>query len=188
MAEDAETGPDVDEGADAPDTDAEGGEVKKKASPLKLALFIGLPVLILLLAGVGAALVLLGGGDETVAETETDEDGFAYEGGASVHHATYRFDAPVIVQVRAASGAMMLLSMNIELEIADPELAGLLDERMGRVLDQYAAFLRELTPDDLSGSAGLHRVRLELLRRTNLAIAPERVEGVLITQMLVTQS
>ncbi len=161
----------------------EGG--KRKPSIVKLGLLIGLPVLILLLAGVGGALFFMGGGDEDEAHL-AEEDGEHAD--PARDYATYRFSDPVIVQVRAANGAPLLLSMNIELEIADPAMAPVLDERMGRVLDGYAAFLRELTPDDLAGSAGLHRVRMELLRRTNLAIAPQRVEGVLITQMLVTQS
>jgi flagellar FliL protein len=42
-----------------------------------------------------------------------------------------------------------------------------------------------LRTDDLSGSAGAYRLRLELLRRVNLAIAPAHVNAVLIEEMLV---
>jgi flagellar protein FliL len=184
MAEDDvqedEAGAVAEEGAEG---EGEAG-AEKKPSIVKLGLLIGLPVLIMLLAGVGGALFFMGGGEDEARLAEEDGE----HAGPARDYATYRFSDPVIVQVRAANGAPLLLSMNIELEIADPAMAPVLDERMGRVLDGYAAFLRELTPDDLAGSAGLHRVRMELLRRTNLAIAPRRVEGVLITQMLVTQS
>lgn len=191
MAEDAEKDAEA-EGGDAPEEAGEGEAEsgKKKPNLVKLGLMIGLPVVILLLAGVGGALLFLGGGDE--AQTaQAGEAGAA--GGESAEdgtgeYATYAFEDPIIVQLDAAGSSPKLLSMRVELEIAGEETAALLDERMARVIDGYAAFLRELTPDDLAGSAGMHRVRLELLRRTNLALEPETVEGVLITEMLVTNS
>jgi flagellar FliL protein len=39
--------------------------------------------------------------------------------------------------------------------------------------------------DDIAGSAGAYRLRLELLRRVNLAIAPAEANAVLIEDMLV---
>jgi flagellar FliL protein len=39
--------------------------------------------------------------------------------------------------------------------------------------------------DDLAGSAGAYRLRLELLRRVNLVIAPRHINAVLIEEMLV---
>jgi flagellar FliL protein len=42
-----------------------------------------------------------------------------------------------------------------------------------------------LRTDDLSGSAGAYRLRLELLRRVNLANAPAQVNAELIEEMLV---
>jgi flagellar protein FliL len=51
--------------------------------------------------------------------------------------------------------------------------------------DQFQAFLRELRVDDISGSAGTYRLRMELLRRVNLALAPAQANAVLIEEMLV---
>lgn len=177
---------------DTGEEDVAEGEGKSGPDIKKLALFVGLPAVIVVLALVAGALFLFGGGDSDVADAEGEDavESAAMAAAAAQAQSYYVYDIeePLIVNVQAASGATMLLSLRLQLEIADPSVQPVLDARMGRVLDQYAAFLRELSPDDLAGSAGLHRVRLELLRRTNLAIAPARVEGVLITQMLVTQS
>lgn len=184
MADDAERDVEAD-GADAPEDAQDDGA--KKPNLVKLGLMIGLPVLILLLAGAGGALLFLGG--EDAAETaEADAQGGESTEGDADEYATYAFERPIIVQLDAAGSDPKLLSMRLELEIADAQTAALLDERMGRVIDGYAAFLRELTPDDLAGSAGMHRVRLELLRRSRLALGEDAVEGVLITELLVTNS
>ena len=190
MAEDAGNDAEGDaeaEGADAPADAQDDADGKKKPNLVKLGLMVGLPVVILLLACAGAALMFMGGdeNEEAVAEAEA---GAAGSDAASGDIPTYAFEDPIIVQLNAGSNQSMLLSMKISLESRDPDLGPVIDERMQRVMDQYAAFLRELTPDDLAGSAGMHRVRLELLRRSRLALGEDAVEGVLITEMLVTNS
>ena len=60
-----------------------------------------------------------------------------------------------------------------------------LTSQLPRVSDEFNGFLRELRTDDLAGSAGAYRLRLELLRRVNLAIAPAQVNAVLIEEMMV---
>ena len=46
-------------------------------------------------------------------------------------------------------------------------------------------FLRELRPTDLEGSAGLYRLKEELTRRVNIAIAPNHVNAVLFKEIVV---
>ena len=60
-----------------------------------------------------------------------------------------------------------------------------LDENLPRILDQFQGFLRELRPEDLAGSAGAERLRLELLRRVNLVMGEGQVRAVLITQFVI---
>ena len=45
--------------------------------------------------------------------------------------------------------------------------------------------LRELRLDDLKGSAGVLRLKEELLRRVNVAAAPYKVRDVLLKEMIV---
>ena len=43
----------------------------------------------------------------------------------------------------------------------------------------------ELRPEDLQGSQGSYQLRMEILRRVNLVIAPAKVNAVLIEEMLI---
>ena len=57
---------------------------------------------------------------------------------------------------------------------------------MPRVEDMLQTFLRELRPEDLSGSQGTFRLRQEIQRRVNLMIAPAKVNTVLFGDVLIT--
>jgi len=54
-----------------------------------------------------------------------------------------------------------------------------------RVTDIFQTYLRELRPSDLNGSAGLFRLKEELTRRVNLAVAPNQVNAVLFKEVVV---
>jgi flagellar FliL protein len=56
---------------------------------------------------------------------------------------------------------------------------------MPRVMDAFQTFLREVRPNDLEGSAGLYRMREELTKRVNLAVAPSKVNAVLFKEIVV---
>ena len=59
-------------------------------------------------------------------------------------------------------------------------------ENMPRINDVMQGFLRELRPEDLSGSQGNYQLGLEILRRINLVLAPHKINAVLIEEMLIT--
>ena len=79
----------------------------------------------------------------------------------------------------------LFLKLKLTLEAEDPEMFTDIPKFLPRITDQYQMFLRELRVDDLNGSAGGGRLRMELLRRINLSIAPARVDAVLIEEMLI---
>ena len=56
---------------------------------------------------------------------------------------------------------------------------------MPRLMDAFHTYLRELRPSDLDGSAGLYRLKEELTRRVNAAIAPSRINAVLFKEIVV---
>ena len=91
----------------------------------------------------------------------------------------------LLVNISGADGRPAYLKLKLTLEVPDDAAVTALTEHIPRVNDQFNTFLRELRTDDISGSAGAYRLRLELLRRVNLAIAPAQVNAVLIEEMLV---
>ena len=180
----------------------EGEEQPKKKSMLKLGLFIGLPALIVVLGAVAAVLFLMGGGEEEqVAEGEHAEDGEyaehaddgeGYGGGYDEHSGEVLYyplddehETAILVNIQADGGRSPVLKLELMLEFTDPDVQAALDEHIARVYDQYLIFLRELRVEDLSGSAGTYRLKMELVRRVNLAIAPLQVDDVLIQSMLI---
>jgi flagellar FliL protein len=71
------------------------------------------------------------------------------------------------------------------LEVTDSTFTSQIQSAMPRVMDTFQTYLRELRPTDLDGSAGLYRLKEELTRRVNLAIAPSRINAVLFKEIVV---
>lgn len=192
------------EGGEGEGADGEGEPKKKKLSGKKLILFIVLPAVLVLGAGGGAAYMLFfKGGGEQHAEAEAGGHGKAKGGGGHGEAAAEAVPGPngtmitqgegvvfvalpeMLVNITAADGRPAYLKLKLTLEAPDEEAVAALTPQIPRVSDQFNAFLREMRTDDLSGSAGAYRLRLELLRRVNLVIAPAQINAVLIEEMLV---
>lgn len=77
------------------------------------------------------------------------------------------------------------LKLKVVLELPDQALLLQVQPVLPRVMDTFQTFLRELRPIDLEGSAGLYRLKDELTRRVNVAIAPSRVNAVLFKEIVV---
>jgi flagellar FliL protein len=77
------------------------------------------------------------------------------------------------------------LKVKIVLELPTPEVVTEIQPLMPRVMDAFQTYLRELRPTDLDGSAGLYRLKEELTRRVNDAVAPNRVTAVLFKEIVV---
>ena len=54
-----------------------------------------------------------------------------------------------------------------------------------RIVDNFQVYLRELRIEDLRGSAGVYRLREELLARVNTAVQPVKVKNVLFNEVLI---
>lgn len=194
------------EGA-TPPADGEGGEgaegetpAKKKMSGKTLVLFIILPAVLVLGGGGAAAFLMLGGGgSEQAAEANAGEGkvkgaeeatGEAVPGpnGTMIMHGddvVFVTLPEMLVNITGPEGRPAYLKLKLTLEAPDDATVAALGEHIPRVTDQFNGFLREMRTDDLAGSAGAYRLRLELLRRVNLVIAPMQVNAVLIEEMLV---
>jgi flagellar FliL protein len=187
-----------------------GAPAKKKLAGKKLVLFVILPAILVLAAGGGAAMMLLkGGGGEAHAEGDEhagkdkakakakgkdDHGGGHGKDGEGGEHAltitegegVYFVSLPeILVNITTADGGAAYLKLRLTLEAADEQSLLALEPALPRIMDQFQSFLRELRTDDIAGSGGAYRVRLELMRRVNLVIAPARINAVLVEEMLI---
>ena len=62
------------------------------------------------------------------------------------------------------------LKFRVSLEVKDVKLIPEIQPLLPRVEDTFQVFVRELRASDLDGSAGVYRLREELLRRVNVAV------------------
>jgi flagellar protein FliL len=77
------------------------------------------------------------------------------------------------------------LRVKIVLEIKEEKQIEAIKPSMPRVTDIFQTYMRELRPADLNGSAGLFRLKEELTRRVNAAVAPIPVSAVLFKEIVV---
>ena len=91
----------------------------------------------------------------------------------------------VVVNMQTADGRPTFLKLKLTLELPSEETVEELDPNMPRLQDMFQTFLRELRPEDLSGSQGSYQLRMEILRRVNLVISPSKANAVLIEEMLI---
>jgi flagellar FliL protein len=96
-------------------------------------------------------------------------------------------DMPDVLVNLANNGSdrTQYLKVKIVLELPDQKLVGEIQPLMPRVMDAFQTYLRELRPTDLDGSAGLYRLKEELTRRVNAAVAPNHITAVLFKEIVV---
>ncbi|MCC5995694.1 MAG: flagellar basal body-associated FliL family protein [Oceanicaulis sp.] len=185
MAEEAETDTETEseDGAEGAEG-AEGAAGKAKPGLVKLALFIGLPAVILILAGVAAALLLLGGGED---EADAEEAEAVQTDYWDQVQTLSPFENALQVSLSRQQGRSPTLIVSFEIAYLDPLVAQRVREpvRNAALRDSYTEFLLSLRPEDLDGSMGHFRLKSELVRRTNLILAPHEVEDVLINEFML---
>ncbi|WP_300574253.1 flagellar basal body-associated FliL family protein [Phenylobacterium sp.] len=183
--------------------DGEGAPAKKKL-PLKLLIIGGVAALVVLGGGGAAAFIFLKpkpAAEGEHAEAKADHGKEKKEKGKEGEHA----EAPespavirpgpegvvfytlpdIVVNMQTAEGKATFLKLKLTLELPDGTVTEELDPNLPRLQDMFQTFLRELRPEDLSGSQGSYQLRMEILRRVNLVIAPAKVNAVLIEEMLI---
>ncbi len=177
----AEEGADLEEGLEG---EEEGGG--KRLSGKKIVLFIVLPLLLLIGAGVGVT-VMLGVFSEPPPPPPAEAGAATPQPTAPEPKVqTTFFEMPdIIVNLNTDIRKSTFLKINISLEIANSADTDVINQMLPRIVDNFQVYLRELRIQDLQGSAGMYRLREELLRRVNIAVRPAQVKDVLFKEMLV---
>ena len=168
---------------------------RKKFSGKKLALFVILPLLLVLGGGAAAFFAGVFSPAEPAAEEGHGEeapahagdghgakgDGHGAPGGGGVF-----FNVPdLVVNLNSTGRRPSFLKISISIEVGRPEDVPEIEKVMPRIVDNFQVYLRELRLEDLRGSAGIYRLREELLMRVGVAAQPVQVKDVLFREMLI---
>jgi flagellar FliL protein len=154
---------------------AEGGEVAS-APKGKLKLIIMIVGLLAVLGG-GAATYFLffrHSGEEAHAEAPPPKPPSFVE-----------VPDMMVNLVGAPGERVQYLKVKLVLEVKEEKQVEAIKPSMPRVTDIFQSYLRELRPADLNGSAGLFRLKEELTKRVNVALAPNQINAVLFKEVVI---
>lgn len=162
---------------------AEGLE-QKKTSGKKIIIIVAAAVLVLILGGAAAFFFLSGGEEDHAVDLENggQESELAE---AEPRELLFLALEPMLVNLDTAGGKPKYLKLTISLEVDQQASLDELTKKMPRIIDQFQTYLRQLRIEDLNGSAGMFRLKEELLIKVNDAVYPTRVNDVLFKEMLI---
>jgi flagellar FliL protein len=177
-----EAAPAAEEG-DKPE--GEGAEAAPKKGLLgkllsKKMLMIAVPALLLVVGGGGAGAYFF-----LIKKSDAAHEAKAEEVPLTPPKVAFSDMQDILVNIQSNDGTPAYLKLGVSLELEDEEQKTAMQPLMPRITDQFQAYLRELRLDDLKGSAGVLRLKEELLRRVNVAAAPYKVRDVLLKEMIV---
>ena len=169
---------------------SEGGAPKKKVAGKRIVLIVA-AVALLLGGGAGAYFSGMIGGKKADHAEHEDADSHGEKPAAHAKPAAEEtgkpayFDVPaMVVNLTSTSRKPVYAKVRINLVLAKEEQRPDITNNMPRINDSIQTYMRELTIDELQGSAGLIRLREELLIRINAAVAPAVVRDVLFQEIL----
>jgi len=154
---------------------AEGADVPKPKGKLKLIIAV-VAVLAIVGGGTTGFLLMRHGGEETQHA----------EAGPPMKPPVYVDVPDMLVNLIGLPGErVQYLKVKLVLEVKEEKQSEAIKPTLPRVTDIFQTYLRELRPSDLNGSAGMFRLKEELTRRVNLAVAPNQVTAVLFKEVVV---
>jgi flagellar FliL protein len=178
MADDDELDDDeLDEDGEEDDDESSDGGGKKK-----LLIIIGL-ALLLVVGGTAAAYFT--GLLQPVIEMIAGDGSSGGDDLASAQNATFHDLPELLVNLNTTGRKASFLKIKISLELGNAEDVAKIEGVMPKIIDNFQVYLRELRIEDLKGSAGMYRLREELLKRVGAAVAPVKIKDVLFKEMLV---
>lgn len=167
------------EGAEGDESLEEGGK-KKKIGGKKLIMLVGGGLVLLVAIGAGLYLSGVVGGHKE--DKKEEQAKAAAEADKTI---AYYDMGDILVNLSGEGKRPVYLKIKVSLELADEKDKARMDQIKPRILDNFQVYLREIRLEDLKGSAGIYRLREELLMRVTEAAHPVRVRDVLFQEMLV---
>lgn len=90
----------------------------------------------------------------------------------------------IVVSLNTGERKSRFLKVRVNLELATTEDLPQIERVMPRIMDHFQVYLRELRLEDINGSAGIFRLREELLKRVSASATPARINDVLFVEMI----
>ncbi|MDO9563260.1 MAG: flagellar basal body-associated protein FliL [Bradyrhizobium sp.] len=140
-----------------------------------------------LMIAIAGVFVILGGGAATwFLFFRGDKGGDVKQAEVAAKPPVFMDVPEMLVNMTGAPGErVQYLKVKVVLEVKEDKQVEAIKPTLPRVTDIFQTYLRELRPIDLNGSAGLFRLKEELTRRVNVAIAPNAVNAVLFKEIVV---
>ncbi len=180
MAEDLED--DFEEGEAS--EEIESAPTRRGLGDKKKIIFIVLPLL--LIVGAGAGAYFSGMADPLLRALKSEKKVEEVKPKDGQVQAAVFYDLPeILVNLNSSGRKQNFLKIRISLELESPLDVSKVEAVMPRIIDNFQVYLRELRIEDLQGSAGMLRLREELLTRVNNAVKPAKINDVLFKEMLV---
>lgn len=170
-----------DEGAGAGAEAAAGAPAAAPAAPpkrssKKLLLFVILPLVLLLAGGLAYYFFFAKKKDQANLEQPPPP---------AKTYVYYKMPEFVVNLPASTAGRVSFLKLTISLELDSAADVQPVRQVMPRVVDRVQAYLRELRPDDVRGTAALGRLRQELFDRVTQAAPDAKVHDVLLEELLL---
>jgi len=190
----AEEEDDADAVGDDDEGDGDSGKASGGGGKKKIIIIIALAFLVIVGGVAGAYFMglldpviemIVGPEDAAEGEEGGEECEEGEEGDCASGRAVFYDLQELLVNLNTGGRKSSFLKIRISLELASARDKAKMDTIMPRVIDNFQTYLRELRLDDLKGSAGMYRLREELLVRVNAAAAPAKIKDVLFKEMLV---
>lgn len=91
----------------------------------------------------------------------------------------------MIVNLNSTAKQPRFLKVALKVELEDRTAEKAFEAIMPRIIDQFQAYMRELRLEDLRGSSGMYRMKIELLSRVRAAAPDIKIRDVLFQEILV---
>ena len=210
MSKDKGKKPEEEKKDDAAPAEGDAAAAPKK-SKKKLIIIVAGAVVVL---GVVGAVLTMGGGDKKEDKAHKEEShGEAKDDGHGGGHGeedapcppegekgghgkkgdaapcsngpVYKDVPDLLVNLQTDTRRPRFISLKVTLEAKNSKAAGEIDAVMPRVVDSFNTYLREMTKEELEGSAGLERLETEMMLRLNKILKPGSVTDILFRSVII---
>ncbi|MDF2966178.1 MAG: flagellar basal body-associated protein FliL [Rickettsiaceae bacterium] len=168
------------EGADAaalaPEGDSTEGSHPTTISTKKKLILIA-AILILAVAATGIGLFLKKSKEKEMEAAASQQE----ENKQQIFHDMDE----ILVNLNTDGKTVSFLKLTVTLDIQGKDNLDVVIKLTPRIKDVFQIYLREVRPSEMQGSAGLYRLREELLLRINKIIYPAKVNDILFKEVLI---